>query len=143
MFFIFPVGHSSSTVRRQPWMSYLIIAANIFIFFFLTHTYTTSYELLQYVEDIVELIQAHPEVELSPARRNMLADHVIEEHDKAKRQSQEAATKRQEDGLAKAMPRLDRLTHHLQRIEDAAVQAELDQLTKKLLALTQGGVYQK
>ncbi len=73
----------------------------------------------------------------------MLADHLIEEHDKAKRQSQEAATKRQEDGLAKAMPHLDRLTHHLQRIEDAAVQAELDQLTKKLLALTQGGVYQK
>ncbi len=141
MFFILPVGHSSSTVRRQPWISYTMIAVNILIFFLFTQSQINTYEVQQVVEDIAEHINTYPEVELSPALREVLSDHFLKAYDEAKSVSQEAATKRREEGLTGGMPDLDRLIESYQGLKPSDAQGELDQLTDKLFALAQGGVY--
>lgn len=143
MFFLLPVGHSSSTVRRQPWISYIIIAANVLIFFLFTQSYTDPHAVQQHVEDIAEHIKTHPEVELSPTLREILPGDLLQEYDTARRRSQKAAAKLREDGLTGGMAYLDRLTNNLDRLELSDAQDELDQLTEQLFALLNGGIYQR
>src|SRR5512145_12860 len=98
MLFLFPVGHSNSTVRRQPWVSYIIIAVNILIFFLMTQHNTNPHETKRYVEDLVKHIKTHPQIELNPALREMLSEHFLAAYDTAKRRSQETTAKLQEEG---------------------------------------------
>ncbi|ETW95791.1 MAG: hypothetical protein ETSY1_29230, partial [Candidatus Entotheonella factor] len=123
--------------------SYIIIAANILIFFFLTQTHTAPYEALSHLEEIVEHIDKHPDVELSPALREVLSEHFLEDYDEAKRRSQEAADKLREDGLTGGLAHLDRLTNNIESFELLEAQDELDRLTEELLALARGGTYQR
>jgi len=143
MFFIFPVGHSNSTVRRKPWVSHIIIAVNILIFFLFTQNHTNLSEVHQYVEDISYHIKIHPEVELSPALQEVLSEHFLEEYEKSKKRSQETTAKLRQEGLTGGLAHLDRLTDHLEGLERSDAQDELDKLTEKLLALEPGGVYKR
>jgi membrane associated rhomboid family serine protease len=143
MLLLFPVGHNTSTVRRRPWVSYIIMAANILIFFFITQHDTNPHETKRYVEDLIKHIQTHPQIELNSALREMLSEHFLAAYDTAKRQSQETTAKLHAEGRTGELSHLDRLANHLERLERAKAQDELDQLTDKLLALGPGGTYKQ
>ena len=143
MLFLFPVGHSSSTVRRQPWASYIIMAANILIFFLITQHDTNPHETKQYVEGLVKHINTHPQIELNPALREMLSEHFLAAYDTAKRRSQETTAKLHAEGRTEELSHLDRLANHLERLERAKAQDELEQLTDKLRALGPDATYKR
>ncbi|ETX08206.1 MAG: hypothetical protein ETSY2_06730, partial [Candidatus Entotheonella gemina] len=96
-----------------------------------------------YVEDIVEHIGKHPDLELSPALREVLSEHFLEEYDEAQRRSQEAAAKLREDGITGGMAHLERLTNNIESLELLEAQDELDRLTEEFLSLALGGTYRR
>ena len=72
MFLIIPVGHESSTVRRQPWVSFGIIILCSVLYFFFTDKGMTPMEMGTRVQKIVEYALEHPYTEIDPEVKKLI-----------------------------------------------------------------------
>lgn len=110
MFFIIPVGHESSTVRRQPWISYIIIVLNALIFLFFTHSALDKRETREYLRDILNYAVEHPYTELDPEIEAIVPGEVLDQFEKARVELREIVPEPYRDDLDLEQAHLDELS---------------------------------
>jgi membrane associated rhomboid family serine protease len=124
MFFVIPVGHESSTVRRQPWVSYSIIVLNVLIYFLFTHSALNQRETQHALREVLRYAIEHPSTELDPEIKNILPPHILEKFRQARLQLEGQRPTRQKNVFS-------------------FEQDQLDQLTEEFLALYRSDSYQR
>ena len=128
MFLIIPVGHESSTVRRQPWISFGIIILCSVLYFFFTDKGMTPMEMGSRLSEIVEYAVENPYTEMDPEVKKliglMFGNSDWKEIEKAREQFRDLME----------MP----LSYQIEE-----QQAELDEMTEDFLTSYRSNSYQE
>ncbi len=92
---LIPISHEDSTVRRQPWITYALIAACTGIFIYTHHVMggAAEHRLLQTYTEVVQYFSEHPYLDLDPRFEKLVGDEIVQI-----RQAAAAAKRAQNDG---------------------------------------------